>query len=387
MKHILFLLLFSCLAFVPARAQQVTFFSEGFDLGVRSHLGLSASDPIDQARTDTITMLDLSGLSISDLRDIKYLPNIQILDLSCNLISRISDLCILEKLSVLNLESNQITDLSPLAFSQAESIHLYVAFNHLVDYDASFLLNKTQFLIDGLDSQSIKDAPYLDVSNFITEIDEETQQHAILFRAYTNLENNIATIQCGNASISHPADGSYGDFLLNRTFDEVTPVVCTLGNLTETTYVVPVRSLLARTGGKLTIKTELPPDSYNILYASALSGSVSTQQDELIYESNSEGGDTDVISYSFGQGWTEKGRSIINIETVDISLGDVDIDGDVDEYDIDALIMLMMGKFSSSASARNLNISMLAADVNEDGSIDVADITALVNILHPAAKE
>ena len=48
------------------QAQKVTFLSEGFEFGVKAHLGLSESDEVQQTQTDTITSIDLSGRGICE---------------------------------------------------------------------------------------------------------------------------------------------------------------------------------------------------------------------------------------------------------------------------------------------------------------------------------
>ena len=80
------------------QAQKVTFLSEGFEFGVKAHLGLSESDEVMQAQTDTITSIDLSGLGISEISDVVYLPNVEKLDLSLNEIDDVEPLASLEHL-------------------------------------------------------------------------------------------------------------------------------------------------------------------------------------------------------------------------------------------------------------------------------------------------
>ena len=49
-----------------AQAQNLSFFSRGFEEGVKLHLGLDSTAVVTQQQTDTITSINLSGFDIKD---------------------------------------------------------------------------------------------------------------------------------------------------------------------------------------------------------------------------------------------------------------------------------------------------------------------------------
>lgn len=83
------------------------------------HLGLDENMDIIQSRTDTITVIDLSGLGITSLSDIVYLPNVEVLDLSDNDITDVGPLNALSSLRDLNLKGNELESINLLAFSSS----------------------------------------------------------------------------------------------------------------------------------------------------------------------------------------------------------------------------------------------------------------------------
>ena len=202
----LYIIIFSLwAASLTITAQNVTFYSEEFELGVKQHLGLEEGDDVPQNCTDTITSINLSGLGIIDLRDAVYLPNVKSLDLSNNGINNVLPLMSLDSLQILNLSRNDLESINPLVFSSANAMQVDVSFNYISDFSYFFTPTRCQFTLVGMDDQQDKNAPYFDVYQLFVDINAEGKPE-VFYRGYTNMEAT-ANIVCGDAQTAATMDG------------------------------------------------------------------------------------------------------------------------------------------------------------------------------------
>ena len=292
------LIIIVLLSTLTAAAQNVTFVSPNFELGVKMHLGLSENDVVPQNRTDTITAIDLSGLEIDDISDVQWLPNIQSLNLRWNEITDISPLTVLDSLRYLDLSNNHLEDIDRLIFTGASRMVLNIAGNHIKDFSMMFNPAVCHFEIFGMEDQKEKDAPYLHISHFYADIDEEDKS-ILTVRAQTNIENDF-TVDCGTMSSKVAADGYLYDVPLSENVEQTTMAVFTDGLQGDTTWVVPQKEFDIRANQTVSFDTQLP-ETYSIGYANAQVGTVTVEGSTLKYVApETECNDTVYFSYYDG---------------------------------------------------------------------------------------
>ena len=270
MKTIKFILSISLLSFVAniATAQNIAFYSKGFEEGVKQHLGLDSTAVVTQQQTDTITKINLSGFDIKDIRDVVYLPQVKTLDLSYNSIWDIEPVLSLDSLRFLDLRSNKIENIDMLANVLPDSMVVNVAYNYIKDYSRLLLPTHCKLSLIGLSAQIDRAAPYVDVYQLFVESQGRSLQ--LFYHGYTNQEQVF--LEYDNKRTPAVLDGSLQIKALSG-ITTTTKVKITNGQLGDSTWVVPIKHLRAAPSELLTLDTELP-DDYVISFASAQHGDV-----------------------------------------------------------------------------------------------------------------
>ena len=348
------------------QAQKVTFLSEGFEFGVKAHLGLSESDEVQQTQTDTITSIDLSGLGISDISDVAYLPNIEKLDLSLNEIDDVEPLASLEHLQYVNLKSNKLESINSLAFALPDSMLVNVADNYINEFTYLFSTAICQFVLEGMGAQKVKDMPFWDVYMFYADIDENDRSF-VMYRGNSNMDN--VHVQCGDQSTSAAMDSYSHQIEVSSQPQTITAATIRNGSESVTTYLIPPSYHNANAGETVIIETGLP-DDYCVFYAYADYGNVEIEGNAIKYTTDNDVEDT--IHFCYCQGETLKGFSRFYLNKV--LLGDVNMDRIIDISDVVALVNSILGSEPNVFNRK-------AADLNKDSSIDISDLVRIVNII------
>ena len=366
------LAIFSCLviATLAMQAQTVNFYSEEFGEGVREHLGLQAEIPVLQSQMDTITSIDLSGLSIKDIRDIVYLPKVKSLNLSYNELKDISPLVSLDSLRYVNLSYNHLQNINMLAFSCADSMEVDITNNYLSDFSYFFTPTLCQFNLVGMYLQLDKATMYMDVYHLFCDVNERGNA-VVVYRGYTNMGNPV--LECNRRRVAAELDGASHTVNVPGWPSEPKMVTLSSGELGDTTWVLPPKSISLDAGATIEIATGLPSD-YRIGWASALRGNVAVDSTTLTYTAP-DSLEMDTIHISYYEGWQLRGFTEYRmINAALIMAGDVDGDARVNIDDLTALIdYLLTGK------SDGLNLSN--ADCYVDGRVNIDDLTALIDYL------
>lgn len=356
---------------VTASAQKVTFFSQEFELGVKQHLGLEENDEVLQSQTDTITSIDLSGLGITDLRDVVYLPMVKELDLSYNAISNTFPLTVLDSLQLLDLSGNGLESINPLVFCNADKMTVMVANNYISDFSLLFSPTHCQFTLMGTGLQQDKNAIYLDLYHFYCDVNERGQA-VVVYRGYTNMDGG-ATISCNRKHASALLDGASHTVTVPGSPQVPSMVTLTIGELGDTTWVLPPKSLRLAAGANVEILTGLP-ESYRIGMANALHGTVTIDGTNLAYTAPTDL-DTDTVYISYYEGWQLRGFTEYRmINEALVMSGDADGDGKVNISDVTTLIDYLL-------SGNTSVINLVGADCNQDSRVNISDVTALIDYL------
>ena len=278
------------------QAQKVTFISEEFEAGVKSHLRLGETDDVVKAQTDTITTINLSGREIADISDVLSLPNVTWLDLGDNLIEDVSPLASLEHLHYVNLIRNELEDINPLVFACTDSLHVNVAENYIKDYTYLFSVTSCQLLIEGMGAQKQeKNAPFFDVYQLYADV-SKAGVPLVSYRGFTNVEGDV-TLECGSMRMAATMDGYTNSVLLPNDLNLTTQATLSNGEVGDTTWVVPPTAYDVTNGGEVMISTGLP-ESYQIGYLRALHGTVEADGTTLHYVASTRAvNDTLYLSY------------------------------------------------------------------------------------------
>lgn len=365
------LAILSCLVIatvVAMQAQRVNFYSSEFAEGVRQHLELPANSQVLQTRMDTITSIDLSGLGIKDIRDVIYLPAVKHLDLSYNELTDISPLLALDSLRYVDLSFNYLESINILALSCADSLEVDVSNNYLSDFSYFFTPTVCQFNMVGMYLQLDKAAMYMVVNHLFCDVNE-LGKAVVVYRGYTNMDG-AATISCNRKHASAQLDGASHTVAVPGTPHAPTMVTLTIGELGDTTWVLPPVTQRIAAGSNVAIETGLP-EGYRIGMANALHGTVSVDGTNLAYTAPTDF-DMDTVYISYYEGWQLRGFTEYRmINAANILPGDVDGDGQINIFDVTALIDLLLSGGEALPSA----------DVDEDGQVNIYDVTALIDIL------
>ena len=367
MKKIVLTVLLAATA-LCMHAQKVTFLSEGFKFGVKAHLGLGETDEVLQTQTDTITSIDLSGLGISDISDVFYLPNVEKLNLSLNEIVDVEPLASLEHLQYVNLKSNQLESVNALAFALADSMLVNVADNYISEFTYLFSTSICQFVFEGMGAQKVKDEPFWDVNTFYADVDENDKPF-LMYRGNSNRAD--LNFEYGGQQTPIVMDSYSHSIELSSLPTETTAVAVIHGEENVTTYLVPPTNYNAVAGETVTMETGLPED-YRIEYAIADYGVVDIDGNKMRYMPSGNNLN-DIVHFCYYQGNTLKGFSRYYLN-IDMIIGDVNGNGDIDIGDAVSIVNYLVGKESET-------FVKAAADTNKNGQIDIGDAVTIVNFL------
>ena len=371
MKRLAFFI--SCLALMVmgTQAQKVTFFSPEFEHGVRQHLGLEDDEDVLQSHTDTITNIDLSGLGIRDIRDVVYLTSIEELNLSYNQLYDVSPLLSLDSLRYVDVSYNVLESVSILATSQVDSMAVDVTNNYIEDFSFFFTPTLCLFNIIGMDLQLVKDAPYIDIHSFYAEV-TNSGKSKLTYRGYTNL-GETTFIECGKTRYPAQLDGETRSVVINGSLTGNTMAKLSIGEIGDTTWVLPPTRRTVNAGSTVNIVMGLP-QGYSIGCVYAQLGSVTANGNVLSYTAPAqEVADTIYISYY--EGWQLRGFTKCYINSGEASLlGDIDGDGKLTISDVVDLIDLLL-------DGQHTVAEYPCADLDGDGIITISDVVDLIDYL------
>ena len=358
------------IAALAMQAQTVNFYSVEFGEGVRQHLGLQPNQQVSQNRMDTITSIDLSGLGIKDIRDVVYLPAVKHLDLSYNELKDISPLSSLDSLHYVNLSYNHLENINMLAFSCSDSMEVDITNNYLSDFSYFFTPTLCQFNLVGMYLQLDKAAMYMDVYHLYCDVNERGNP-VMVYRGYTNM--NGAVISCNRKHTSAQLDGDSHTVTVPGWPSMPSMVTLNIGELGDTTWVLPPVMQRIEAGAEMCIETGLP-ESYRIGMATALFGTVTATGTNLNYTAPADL-ERDTVYISYYEGWILRGFTEYHIiNATNVIIGDVDNDGNFNISDLSALIDYLL---TGNASAINL----AAADIDLDGNVNISDLSAIIDLL------
>lgn len=369
----LFITLLFAVVTMSLQAQKVTFVSQEFEAGVKTHLGLGDTDEVIQAQTDTITVIDLSGLEIVDISDVATIPNVVWLNLADNKIEDVLPLASLEHLHYVNLINNSLESINPLVFACTDSLHANVADNYIQEYTHLFSVTSCQLLLEGMGAQKQeKNAPFFDVHQLYVDVNDEGVP-MVFYRGFTNMEADVA-LDCGSTHVVASMDGYTNSVTLPSDLGTTTQVILSNGEKGDTTWVVPQQTFQVVAEEVLSIETGLP-ETYTISSSYAIHGTAAIDDGHLIYTAPADF-ESDVLFISYYEGRRLRGFTQYQIRNINATLtGDVNGDGLITIADVTALVNIIMGKDTTG------QYNHTAADVNQDNSITFDDVAALVNFI------
>ena len=366
MRKILFIIL-SVMTAISVQAQKVTFASEGFERGVKAHIGLAENEDVLQSQTDTITNIDLSGQEINSVYDVAWLPKVKRLDLSNNSIADVRPLAELDSLEWLDLRNNFLTDASLLTFTRVKKMTVNVGYNYIEDFTAFLLPGHCQFTMVGMNRQQKLDEEQFDVYQLYASVDDKGQL-SVTYRGLTNMPSNI-TLSVGEQSEIATLDGTTYTVSVEAKGDKAIKVLISNGTYADSTYVVPVSFYPTATNEAITIETGLP-EKYRIGNAGAQYGTLVIDGTNLQYTAPDEI-TPDVIAFSYYEGPRFRGYGYM---IAGLQYGDVNADGKVTVTDAVSIVNKILGVPVAKFIER-------AADVNRDANITISDAVGVVNII------
>ena len=355
------------LSVLTIQAQKVTFVSEGFERGVKAHIGLSEDEEVLQTQTDTITKIDLSGQEISNLNDVLWMPNVKELDLSNNEITDVRPLAELEFLSSVNLKNNYLESISSLTFTRSKKMTVNVGYNYIEDFTAVLIPSHCQFTMIGMNIQQRTDEKVFDVLQLYVGIGKNDQP-VVTYRGTTNMDNPV-TLSYGETVETAYMDGDSHMVTVRTSGNQSVKVRISNGTYADSTYVVPVNFYPTEANEAITIETGLP-EKYRIESTGALYGTVVIDGTKLNYTAPDESM-SDVVAFSYYEGARFRGYGYV---LTGLRNGDVNGDGVVDIADA----VIIVNKILENPPA---NFIERAADVNRDSKITISDAIGLVNLL------
>ena len=300
------------------RAQEITFSSQEFEAGVRYHLGIDASTPIQAEQLKSITAIDLSCLGLTNISDIAYMPELRKLDLHDNEISDISPLLSLESLNEVNLSYNNLSSIFPLSFSRSRNMKVNVAFNHIADFSVFTTLTFCQFTIAGAGLQTQKDKPYFMV-RYLYSDGTETQPTVYCRVEATTVEQAQMTVQ--DVTHTFAADNESYVCQLGDGYSGTYQVKVGDGTYSDSTYIVALKIMHVDPSDEVTFSTELP-ENYELRFSPAQNGTLSCEGTDLTFKASASF-DYEEVIYSFYCGDMIKGISKLILTKEDLEDGTV----------------------------------------------------------------
>jgi hypothetical protein len=355
------------LAVTVCEAQKVTFVSEGFERGVKAHLGLGADEDVQQTQTDTITRINLSGLEIRTAYDVLCLPNVQELDLSDNCLTDVGPLAELDQLHVLSLKNNFLKDVDKLAFSHSDRMMVDIGYNFITDFTALLFPGRCRFTLTGMNRQQSVEESVFDVCQLYVTIDSRDRP-VITYRGLSNGSSAVKLMGgavCENVEL----DGTTHSVTVDTKLAGTTAMTISNGMDSDVTYIVPPSFHVVGEGETVTIETGLPK-TYRIEYAGSQYGTVTVDSTMLSYTAPNERM-SDVIAFSYYEGSQLRGYGRLY---AGMPTSDTNMDGKVNALDIQTVINAAVVE---SKEARY--------DINGDGKVNALDIQAVINAATVAA--
>lgn len=366
MRKIIFIIL-SVITVLSVQAQKVTFASEGFERGVKAHIGLAENEDVLQTQTDTITNIDLSGQEISSVYDVAWLPQVKRLDLSNNSITDVRPLAELDSLEWLDLRNNFLTDAGLLSFTRAKKMTVNIGYNYIEDFTAFLMPGHCQFTMVGMNRQLKSEAEQFEIYQLYASVDEQGQP-SVTYRGLTDMPSNV-TLSVGEQSETAILDGTTYTVSVEAKDDKALKVLISNGTYEDSTFVVPASFYPTAANEAITIETGLP-EKYRIDNAGAQYGTVVIDGTKLNYTAPDER-TPDVVAFSYYEGARFRGYGYV---LAGLHMGDVNADGSVTFTDAVGIVNRILGSPTGNFIER-------AADVNRDTNISITDAVGIVNII------
>ena len=293
--------------------QNIVFYSEEFEIGVKSYLQMDASAVVSQEMADAITELDLSMQGIRDIRDIIYFQNVSRLNLSGNEISDISDLVNLSYLASLDISNNNLQNIDILNFTNSTSMLLNVALNYIDDF--SMLEHNTLclFTLVGKSQQRSMNEIIIQVGAFYSEVDIDGNAN-ITYSVRSNQDYPIMLNVQGVTLQVLNTDNTLQEYSSDKPVERVERVTITMNGLGDTTYIVPTFTQQLSEGGRTSISLGLPEDYIVRPYHNRYSDAAVADGNKITYVTpNDFSGDT--IYYEFRKDDQIKGYSLVYLSS------------------------------------------------------------------------
>ena len=291
--------------------QNITFYSADFERGVKDYLQIDSSAVVTVEMADLITSLDLSGRGIADIRDIINFQNVSRLDLSGNYLSDISDLVNLSYLIDLDISNNILQNIDLLNFTSSTNMFVNVSLNYITDF--SMLRQNTQclFTLVGTTLQRDLNETILSIGTFYSDVDKNGNA-TITYSAMTNQDYPVM-LNVQNISEQINADNSLYDYFLPNSINKVEQTTITMGEQSDTTYIVPLLHKNVTKGHSITIPLGLPEDYDVRVYYNTIQEAVELQGNNIVYTAT-DSFDGDTIYYEFRKEGQIKGYSRIYLQ-------------------------------------------------------------------------
>lgn len=349
-----------------SQAQEVKFLSSGVEEGVREHLNMDDGGTIALEQLDTITTIDLSRRGITDIHDLMLMPNLREVDLNNNKVDDIYPLTMLDSLEWVDLSYNNLRGVSELIFSSSKKMTVNVGFNYIKDFSVFGLMMPCDFTFEGTGLQFEDNPQFFQVSQLFCDA---SVSPAVL---YVNLSTNMPEVPkavYGKNQFDIPVGTFYKQSF--KVDSKVTsPVFVTNGIKTDSTFVVPVKTVKLNKLEEVVIETGLP-GNLDISAPKCSQGTLVVDNQTLRYTASADFKNEEVV-YNFSLCGMLRGIAKIILTSEDGQLlpGDVNEDTKVDISDIVAVINQIAG----TGTYRY-------ADVNGDTKVDISDIVAIINII------
>ncbi len=365
-NYILILSVCWCFLTTMTRAQEVKFLSPAVEEGVRAHLGLEDGGTIGFQQLDTITTLDLSRLGVTDIHDLLMMPNLREVDLNNNMVEDIYPLTVLDSLEWVDLSYNNLKGVPQLIFCSSKRMTVNLAFNYIRDFSVFGLMTHCDFTVEGAGLQFSENPQYFNVCQLFCDA---SVTPAML---YVNLSTNMTgtpQVVCGECQFDVPL-GTYYKHELNVDSDTTASVLLTNGTRSDSTFLIPVRTIQLKKLEEVVIETGLP-DNLEISIPVCLQGTLVKEGQNLRYSASSTFKHEEVIyNYTFCGKLRGIAKIILTSGEVPDKPCDVNEDGYVNISDVVAVINQMAG-----------TQTYRYADVNNDGAVNISDVVAIINAM------
>ena len=348
------------------KAQEVEFLSPAVEEGVRAHLGMDNGGTVGFEQLDTITTLDLSRRGVTDIHDLLLMPNLREVDLSKNMLENLYPLTVLDSLERVDLSYNNLKDISDLYFSSSKKMTVDVAFNYIRNFSVFGLKTRCDFTLEGTGLQFPENPQTFDVHQLFCDASVSPAM------VYVNVSTNMAEIPqivCGKSQFEVPLDSFYVH-ALSEDIDVKAPVFLTNGTKTDSTVVIPIKTVQLNKLEEVVIETGIP-EIFDISIPLCSQGTLVKEGQNLRYSASSTFKYEEII-YNYRLCGTLRGIAKIVLTSGEVpdKPCDVNEDGYVNISDVVAVINQMAG-----------TQTYRYADVNNDGAVNISDVVAIINAM------